>query len=53
MLEVAEDEETHNKKKLGANVEKKSLDGLVLKELHEHLKCLFEKEEITTYDHSC
>ena len=43
MLEVAEDEEIQNKEELEANVEKKSSDGLVLKELLGHLKCLFRK----------
>ena len=33
MLEMAKDKETHNKEELEANVEKKSSDGLVFKEL--------------------
>ena len=41
MLEVVEDEETWNKEELEENVEKKSLDGLVLKELPEQLKYVF------------
>ena len=41
MLEVAEDVETQNKEELEANVENKSSDGLVLKELLEHLKYVF------------
>ena len=45
MLEVAKDEETHNKEELEANVEKKSLDGLVLKELPKHLKYVFLGKE--------
>ena len=45
MLEVAENEETQNKKKLEENVEKKSSDGLVLKELPEHLKYVFFGKE--------
>ena len=45
MLEVDEDEETQNKKKLEANVENKSLNRLVLKELHEHLKYVFLGKE--------
>ena len=50
---MVEDEETHNKEEMEANVEKKRSDGLVLKELPEHLKCLFGKGEIITCDHSC
>ena len=45
MLEVAEDKETQNKKKLEENVEKKSLDGIVLKELPKHLKYVFLGKE--------
>ena len=45
MLEVADDEETQNKEKLEANVEKKSSDGLMLKELLKHLKYAFLGEE--------
>ena len=45
MLEVAEDEETQNKEEVQENVENKSLDGLVLKELPEHLKYVFLGKE--------
>ena len=38
MLEVVKNEETQNKKKMDANVEKKSSVGLVLQELPKHLK---------------
>ena len=41
MLEVAKDEETQNKEELKAIAENKSSDGLVLKELPEHLKYVF------------
>ena len=41
MLEVVEDEETQNKEELEVNVEKRSSNGLVLKELLEHLKYVF------------
>ena len=40
MIEVAKDEETRKKEELETNVEKNS-DGLVLKELPEHLKYVF------------
>ena len=45
MLEVVEDEETHNKEELESNVEKKSSNVLVLRELHEHLKYAFLGKE--------
>ena len=45
LLEVDENEETQNKEDLEANVEKKSSDGLVLKELPEHLKYVFLGKE--------
>ena len=38
---MAEDEETQNKEELEAKREKKSLDGLVLKKIPEHLKYVF------------
>ena len=47
MQEVAENEETRNKEELEANVEKKSSDGLVLKDLLEHLKYAFLGKEIS------
>ena len=45
MLEVVEDEETQNKEELEANVDKKSLDGQVLKKLPKHLKYVFLGKE--------
>ena len=45
MLKVAKDKETQNKEELKAIVEKKSSDGLVLKELPEHLKYVFLGEK--------
>ena len=47
MQEVAENEETRNKEELEANVEKKSSDGLVLKDLPEHLKYAILGKEIS------
>ena len=45
MLEVVEDEETHNKEELEANVEKKISYGIVLKDLPVHLKYVFLGKE--------
>ena len=45
MLEVVEDGETQNKEELEENMEKKSSDGLVLKDLPKHLKYVFLGKE--------